>query len=100
MLKFVPGSHLWDHSRKVQDLEAVAAEMKVGEAFIFLGSTVHGGGANNTGQSRPTHGFFFCRSYIRPEVCGSLSRVCLFAGKYGSLMKIHVGKSTPMVHSR
>jgi ectoine hydroxylase-related dioxygenase (phytanoyl-CoA dioxygenase family) len=42
--------------------------MTPGEAFVFLGSTVHAGGANLTSQSRPVHGFFFCRSYIRPEV--------------------------------
>ena len=48
--------------------EVVAAEMSVGEAFLFLGSTVHAGGANTTLQSRPVHSFFYCRSWIRPEV--------------------------------
>ncbi|KAL8992808.1 MAG: hypothetical protein Q9169_006823 [Polycauliona sp. 2 TL-2023] len=38
-----------------------------GEAFAFLGSTVHGGGTNLTAQSRTVHGFFFCRSWMRPE---------------------------------
>ena len=42
--------------------------MSVGEAFVFLGSTVHGGGTNTTSQSRTVHGFFFCRSWMRPEV--------------------------------
>ena len=42
--------------------------MTVGEAFLFLGSTVHAGGANTTSQSRPTHSFFYCRSWMRPEV--------------------------------
>ena len=49
--------------------EAEPAEMTVGEAFVFLGSTVHAGGANTTDQPRTVHGFFFCRSYLRPEVC-------------------------------
>jgi len=48
--------------------EVIAAEMTVGEAFLFLGSTAHAGGANTTSQSRPVHGFFYCRSYMRPEV--------------------------------
>lgn len=43
--------------------------MDVGEAFLFLGSTVHGGGANTTLEPRPVHGFFYCRSYLKPEVC-------------------------------
>jgi ectoine hydroxylase-related dioxygenase (phytanoyl-CoA dioxygenase family) len=65
---FVPGSHLWDHERLPKENEAVAAELKVGEAFLFLSSTVHGGGMNRTNKSRAVHGFFYCRSYIRPEV--------------------------------
>ncbi|CAF9943001.1 MAG: hypothetical protein ALECFALPRED_010419 [Alectoria fallacina] len=40
--QFVPGSHLWDHSRRPKK-DAVAVEMAVGEAFLFLGSTVHAG---------------------------------------------------------
>ncbi|KAL8701870.1 MAG: hypothetical protein Q9224_000306 [Gallowayella concinna] len=64
---FVPASHLWDHTRRPQALEAVAVEMDVGEAFLFLASTVHAGGANSTLEGRPVHGFFYCRSWIRPE---------------------------------
>ena len=68
-VQFVPGSHLWDDSRPPKAEEVVSAKMSVGEAFLFLGSAVHAGGANTTSQSRPMHGFFFCRSFIRPEVC-------------------------------
>ncbi|KAL9125934.1 MAG: hypothetical protein Q9217_004929 [Psora testacea] len=64
---FVPGSHLWDHSRRPRPEEAIPAVMSVGEAFMFLGSTAHGGGANTTKRSRAVHGFFYCRSYLRPE---------------------------------
>lgn len=46
----------------------MAAELDVGEAFMFLSSAAHAGGANTTEQSRTVHGFFYCRSYIRPEV--------------------------------
>ncbi|KAI9652603.1 MAG: hypothetical protein M1831_006707 [Alyxoria varia] len=63
----IKGSHLWDHARVPDYAEATRAEMDVGEAFIFLSSTVHAGGGNQTEQQRPVHGFFFCRSYIRPE---------------------------------
>ena len=63
----IKGSHLWDHARVPSFAEAARAEMDVGEAFIFLSSTVHAGGANETQRQRPVHGFFFCRSYIRPE---------------------------------
>lgn len=68
---FVPGSHLWDHQRQPKSEEVVAAEMDLGEAFLFLSSTAHAGGANTTDGRRTVHGFFFCRAFIRPEVCAS-----------------------------
>ncbi|MCJ1278438.1 hypothetical protein MMC21_006255 [Puttea exsequens] len=64
---FVPGSHLWAGSRPMMMEEAEPAELEVGEAFLFLASTAHAGGANITEHSRTVHGFFFCRSYLRPE---------------------------------
>ncbi|KAL9602565.1 MAG: hypothetical protein Q9219_001709 [cf. Caloplaca sp. 3 TL-2023] len=64
---FIPKSHLWDDSRLPQVEEVRSAEMAVGEAFMFLASTVHAGGKNRTLESRPVHGFFFCRSWLRPE---------------------------------
>lgn len=65
--QFVPGSHLWDHARLPKVEEAVPAEMEIGEAFLFLASAVHAGGANTTSESRTVHGFFYCRAYLRPE---------------------------------
>lgn len=65
---FVPKSHLWGHEKVPTEDQAVAAELKIGEAFIFLSSVAHAGGANKTDKSRTVHGFFFCRAYIRPEV--------------------------------
>ncbi|KAI4191405.1 MAG: hypothetical protein LQ348_003516 [Seirophora lacunosa] len=53
--------------RRPEAKEVQYAEMSVGDAFLFLGSTVHGGGMNTTGRSRTVHGFFFCRSWMRPE---------------------------------
>ena len=74
--QIVPGSHLWDPSRRPKLEEVTSAEMSVGEAFLFLGSTVHAGGQNMTEESRPTHGFFFCRSWMRPEVRVLFSLSC------------------------
>jgi len=64
---FYLGSHLWENSRDPDPSTAVYAEMEVGEALLFLGSCLHGGGANQSQDMRPVHGLFFCRSYIRPE---------------------------------
>ena len=65
---FVRGSHLWDHSRRPKTDDVAAAEMTVEEAFLFLSSMVHAGGASTTSQSRPMPAFFYCRSWMRPAV--------------------------------
>ena len=57
-------------------------EMDVGEAFAFLASVVHAGGANTTEHGRTVHGFFYCRSYLRPEVsCFVFVNLGLDAGR-------------------
>lgn len=51
--RVVPGSHKWPQKRKPKAHEIVQAEMPAGSAVFYLGSTVHGGGANTTtGESR------------------------------------------------
>ncbi|MFT5657926.1 MAG: ectoine hydroxylase-related dioxygenase (phytanoyl-CoA dioxygenase family) [Gammaproteobacteria bacterium] len=44
----VPGSHNWTLERKPTLPEITRAEMKAGSALLYLGSTLHGGGANLT----------------------------------------------------
>ena len=44
----VPGSHLWPTDRKPLPEEITQAEMAAGSALLYLGSTLHGGGANTT----------------------------------------------------
>jgi ectoine hydroxylase-related dioxygenase (phytanoyl-CoA dioxygenase family) len=48
----VPGSHRWPKDQKAKANEITYAEMKAGSALIYLGSTVHGGGANITANER------------------------------------------------
>jgi ectoine hydroxylase-related dioxygenase (phytanoyl-CoA dioxygenase family) len=43
-----PGSHRWPAERVPEDADMVAAEMPAGSAVLYLGSTIHGGGANVT----------------------------------------------------
>ncbi|KAK2823868.1 hypothetical protein FQN49_007540 [Arthroderma sp. PD_2] len=64
---FVRGSHLWDDARDAADDEVQPVEMQPGEAFLFLGSVLHAGGANCTDAPRLMHAIFFCRSWVRPE---------------------------------
>jgi ectoine hydroxylase-related dioxygenase (phytanoyl-CoA dioxygenase family) len=44
----VPGSHKWRKNRKAKPGEIARAEMKAGSALFYLGSAIHGGGANQT----------------------------------------------------
>lgn len=44
----IPGSHLWGPERRPLNEEAVPAELKPGDAFIFLGNLYHAGGSNIT----------------------------------------------------
>lgn len=46
--RVVPGSHLWPRDREARQAEIVQAEMPAGSALLYLGSAMHGGGANTT----------------------------------------------------
>jgi ectoine hydroxylase-related dioxygenase (phytanoyl-CoA dioxygenase family) len=50
--RLVPGSHRWPRDRQPDPSETVAAEMPAGAAVVYLGSTIHGGGANETTDAR------------------------------------------------
>ena len=46
--RVVPGSHRWPSEREALEEEIIQAEMSAGSALMYLGSTIHGGGANRT----------------------------------------------------
>ena len=48
----VPGSHKCDKERMPVDEEIENAEMSAGSVFIYTGSVMHGGGANQTSENR------------------------------------------------
>ena len=50
--RVVPGSHRWPRERIAEERETVPAEMPAGSAIFYLGSTIHGGGANTTPNTR------------------------------------------------
>ena len=50
--RVVPGSHRWVPERKPEPDEIIQAEMKAGSALYYLGSTLHGGGANRTAHEK------------------------------------------------
>jgi ectoine hydroxylase-related dioxygenase (phytanoyl-CoA dioxygenase family) len=63
-----PGSHQWAPDREVDEADLVAAEMPAGSAVVYLGSTVHAGGGNDTtDQWRRGMHMSFCVGWLRPE---------------------------------
>jgi hypothetical protein len=46
--RVVRGSHRWPHERKPEPHEIADAEMPAGSAVLYLGSTLHGAGTNET----------------------------------------------------
>jgi len=48
----VPGSHKWEQGREAKPGEIARAVMKAGSALLYLGSAIHGGGANETKDER------------------------------------------------
>lgn len=64
----VPGSHLWEHDREPEPEEIVQAEMPAGSGLYYLGSALHGGGANTTEDVRRRGMFLgFVVGWLRTE---------------------------------
>ena len=64
----VPGSHLWAPERTALPEEIVAAVMPAGSALYYLGSAIHGGGANTT-EDESRRGLFlgYVVGWLRTE---------------------------------
>ncbi len=64
----VPGSHLWEPGREPEPEEILQAEMPAGSGLFYLGSALHGGGANTTKDVRRRGMFLgFVVGYLRTE---------------------------------
>ncbi len=64
----VPGSHRWPRERQPEPGEILQAEMRAGSALVYLGATLHGGGAN-TSRSARRRGMFvgYVVGWLRQE---------------------------------
>lgn len=63
----VPGSHLWEGSRKAEPHEVGYAEMKAGSVLVYSGSVIHAGGANRSGADRMGLNITYCLGWLRQE---------------------------------
>ncbi len=66
--RVAPGSHRWPADRVPTHADLVAGEMNAGSAIIYLGSTIHAGGANITATER-RRGMHvsYCVGWLRTE---------------------------------
>jgi ectoine hydroxylase-related dioxygenase (phytanoyl-CoA dioxygenase family) len=81
--RVVPGSHLWPDrvlspaeqmQRGAATEEQIAyAEMPAGSAVVYLGGTIHGGGANATDIPRRAVHLSYCLGWLRTEENNMLS---------------------------
>ena len=62
-----PGSHRWDWSQDAQTEQIEHAEMAAGSVFIYSGSVLHGGGANQSHASRIGVNLTYCLGWLRQE---------------------------------
>tara|TARA_A100001011_G_C14269753_1_gene826445 strand:- start:793 stop:1611 length:819 start_codon:yes stop_codon:yes gene_type:complete len=63
----VPGSHRWDWNQEAEAEQIALAEMTAGSVFIYSGSVLHGGGANQSGASRIGVNLTYCLGWLRQE---------------------------------
>lgn len=63
--RVAPGSHRWDRSRRMSDDEVARAELGVGDALLFRGDVLHGGGANDTDTPRRGLSISYCAGWLR-----------------------------------
>ncbi len=61
-----PGSHRRQDEDSIDRSEAIAAEMEPGSALIFLGSTLHGAGANRTLRPRTGMVVSYSLGWLKP----------------------------------
>lgn len=50
--RLIPGSHKWDRARPPEADRIVQAEMNPGDVLLYMGSVLHGGGANVSDGAR------------------------------------------------
>ncbi|WP_299080788.1 phytanoyl-CoA dioxygenase family protein [uncultured Paraglaciecola sp.] len=63
----VPQSQNWDGQQRPTDHQSIQAVMPAGSVIFFLGTTWHGGGANQTQSSRLAVTHQYCEAFLRQQ---------------------------------
>ena len=70
--RVVPGSHLRTELELYSDEDSVPAELGPGDAFVYSGNVLHGGGANTTDRWRHAMHLSFVAGWLTPEEASPL----------------------------
>ena len=65
--RIVPGSHRWPDERVPEPDEIVQAEMPAGSMLMYVGSLIHGAGANRANGARCGVALHYCLGWLRQE---------------------------------
>ena len=65
--RIVPGSNRWPDARVPEPDEIVAAEMPAGSLMMYVGSMIHGAGANRSNAARCGLALHYCLGWLRQE---------------------------------
>jgi hypothetical protein len=65
--RVVPGSNSWDDRLRIDPADTVAATMPRGSVLLYSGSVYHGGGANNSADTRVGINITYCLGWLRQE---------------------------------
>ena len=65
--RIVPGSHRWTDDRVPEPDEIAQAEMPAGSLLMYVGSTIHGAGANRANAARCGVALHYALGWLRQE---------------------------------
>lgn len=65
--RLVPGSRHWTDERAPRREDIVAAEMPAGSVLLYVGNTIHGGGANRSAAARYGLALHYSLGWLRQE---------------------------------
>lgn len=63
--RIAPGSHRWQPEQRAADDQIVRAIMNPGDALLFRGDVLHGGGANESDKPRRGVSISYCAGWLR-----------------------------------
>lgn len=89
--ELIPGSHLWDETRRPAPGESIQALMPAGSVLVFAGNLVHRGGGNTSTGSRLAITPQYCMPWLRQLENMSLAVPPAIARQYSKRVQALLG---------